>query len=72
MSRQSAALSSAIQLAMAPELDGRLRTGINTRFPLPTLLFAGYSVKLVYFYSMGSTSRHEIYFNTHKLQNIAT
>ena len=47
VSRQSAALISATQHAMPPELGENW--GIecpNTKFPLPTLLCAGYSVKL--------------------------
>ena len=48
MSRQSAALSSATQHAMPPESDRKRGTeSLNTRFPLPTLLCAGYSVKLI-------------------------
>ena len=44
---QSAALSSATQHAMPPELGGKSGTEcLNTRFPLPTLLCAGYSVKI--------------------------
>ena len=40
------ALSSATQHAMPPELGGKWGTEyLNTRFPLPTLLCAGYSVK---------------------------
>ena len=47
-SRQSAALSSATQRAMPPELDGNWGTEcLNTRFPLPTLVSAGYSVKVI-------------------------
>ena len=47
MSRQSAALSSTTQYAMPPEIGGKWGTECpNTRFPLPTLLCAGYSVKL--------------------------
>ena len=47
MSKQSAALSSATQYATPPELGGKWGTRcLNTRFPLPTLLCAGYSVKL--------------------------
>ena len=46
-----AALSSATQHAMPPEFGRKWRTEcLNTRFPLPTLLCAGYSVKLIYFY----------------------
>ena len=48
MSRQSAALSSATQFAMPPEFGGKWETDcLITRFPLPTLLFAEYSVKLI-------------------------
>ena len=46
VSRLSAALSSATQHAMPPEF-GRNSGELNTRFPLPTLLYAGYSVKLI-------------------------
>ena len=46
VSRQSAALSSATQHAMLPEIGGKWETEcLNTRFPLPTLC-AGYSMKL--------------------------
>ena len=42
VSRQSAALSSATQQEMPPELGGKWRTEcLNTRFLLPTLLCAG-------------------------------
>ena len=45
---ESAALSFAIQYAMPPEIGGKWGTEcLNTRFPLPTLLCAGYSVKLI-------------------------
>ena len=48
---QIAALSSATQHAMPPELGGKSGTEcLNTRFPLPILLCAGYSVKLSLFY----------------------
>ena len=50
VSRQSAALSSATQHAMPSELGGKWGTEwLNTRFPLPTLLCAEYSVKLIFF-----------------------
>ena len=50
MSRQSAALSSATQHAMPPEFGGKWEIEyLITRFPLPTLLCAGYSVKLIFF-----------------------
>ena len=45
--RQSAALSSVTQHAMPPEFEGKWETEcLNTGFPLPTMLCAGYSVKL--------------------------
>ena len=48
MSRLSAALSSATQHAMPPEFGRKWGTEcLNTRFPLPTLLCAGNSVKLI-------------------------
>ena len=48
MSRQSAALSSAFQLAMPSELDGKWGSEcFNTRLRLPTLFCAEYSVKLM-------------------------
>ena len=48
VSRLSAALSSATQHAMPPEFGRKWGTEcLNTRSPLPTLLFAGYSVKLI-------------------------
>ena len=47
VSRQSAALSSATQHAM-PDFGGKWGMEcLNTRFPLPTLLCAGYSVRLI-------------------------
>ena len=47
VSRLSAALSSAPQHAMPPEFGRKWGTEcLNTRFPLPILLSAGYSVKL--------------------------
>ena len=50
MSRQSAALSSANQHAMPPDFGRKWGTEcLNTKFPLSTLLCAGYSVKLIYF-----------------------
>ena len=49
VSRQRAALSSATEHAIPPEFSGMWRTEcLNTRFHLPTLLYAGYSVKLIY------------------------
>ena len=48
VSGQSAALSSATLHAMFPEIGGKWGTEcLNTRFLLPTLLCAGYSVKLI-------------------------
>ena len=42
VSKQSGALSSAIQYAMPPKLDGKLGTEyLNTWFRLPTLLYVG-------------------------------
>ena len=50
MSRLSAALSSATQHAMPPEFGRKWGTEcLKTRFPLPTLLCAGYSVKLIFY-----------------------
>ena len=50
VSRQSAALSSATQHAMPPESGRKWGTEcLNTRFPLATVLCAGYSVNLIYF-----------------------
>ena len=47
MSTQSAALSSATQHTTPPEFGSKWRTEcLNTKFPLPNLLCAGYSVKL--------------------------
>ena len=49
---ESAALSSATQHAMPPEIGKKWGTEcLNTRFPLPTLLRAGYSVKLIIKYT---------------------
>ena len=49
---QSAALSSATQHAMLPESCRKWGTEcVDTRFPLPTLLFSGYSVKLIYLFN---------------------
>ena len=48
VARLSAALSSATQHAIPPELGRKWGTEcLYTRFPLPTLLCAGYSVKLI-------------------------
>ena len=47
----SAALSPATQHAMPPEFGRKWGTEcLNTMFPLPTLLCAGYRVKLFFFY----------------------
>ena len=47
----SASLSSATQHAMPPEFGRKWGTEcLNTGFPLPTLLCAGYSVKLIYLF----------------------
>ena len=58
--QESAALTSANQNAMPPQIGGKWGTEcLNTRFPLPTLLFAGYSVKLKKnFYKMTKSSTH--------------
>ena len=46
----NAVLSSATQYTMPPELGGKWGTEcLNTRFPVPKLLWAGYSVKLIQF-----------------------
>ena len=48
MSKQSVALSSATKHAMPPEFGRKWGTEcLITSFPLPTLLYAGYSVKLI-------------------------
>ena len=48
---QSMALSFATEHAMPLELGGKWGTEyLNTRFPLPNLLRAGYSVELIYLY----------------------
>ena len=48
VSRQSAALSFATEHAMPPEFCGKWGTVcLNTKFPMPALLYAGYSVKLI-------------------------
>ena len=50
VSRLSAVLSSVTQHAMPPEFGRKWGTEcLNTKFPLPTLLCAGYSVKLIFF-----------------------
>ena len=52
VSKQSAASSSATQHAMSTELGGKWGNEcLNTRSPLPTLLCAGYSVKLIFFFN---------------------
>ena len=51
LSRLSVALSSATQHAMPSEFGRKWGTEcLNTRFSLPTLLYAGYSVKLIYLF----------------------
>ena len=60
VSRLRAALSSATQHAMPPEIGRKWGTEcLNTRFLLPTLLCAGYSVKLIFdfFQSVAFNSR---------------
>ena len=51
VSKQNVALSSATQQCQTGILEFRGKWGTEcltyTRFPLPTLLFAGYSVKLI-------------------------
>ena len=47
--RLKAALSSATQHTMPPEFGRKWGTEcLNTRFPLPTLVCAGYRVKLIF------------------------
>ena len=59
VSRLSAALSSATQHAMPPEFGRKWGTEcLNTRFPLPTLLCTGYSVKLIWFINGIRINRH--------------
>ena len=49
VSRRSAVLSLATQYAMPPEFGGKWGSeNLNTRFPLPTLLCARCSVKLIH------------------------
>ena len=53
VSRQIAALSSATQHAMPPESGRKWGTECsNNRFPLPTLLCAGYSMRLIFISSL--------------------
>ena len=48
MSRLSAELSSATQHTLPPEFGRKWGTEcLSTKFPLPTLLCAGYSIKLI-------------------------
>ena len=66
VSSQSAALSSVTQHAMPSEFSVKGETKcLNSRFPLPTALCAGYSVKLIldflYFKLSSSTSDHVLY-----------
>ena len=61
--RQIAAVSSAAQHTMPPELGGKWGTVcLNTRIPLPTFLCAGYSVKLIYFLKFKFIMEHHIVF----------
>ena len=54
----SAALNSATQHAMPPEFCRKWGTEcLNTRLPLPTLLSAGYSVKLIFWFLIHSSLR---------------
>ena len=78
VSRLSAALCSVAQHAMPPEFGRKWGTEcLNTRFPLPTLLCAGYSVKLILIYfnffamvrCRGKTRRRVPPLNTQCLQN---
>ena len=58
VSRLNTALSSAIQHAMPPEFGRKWGTEcLNTRFPLPTLLCAGYSVKLIFYKKLNVAGR---------------
>ena len=62
MSRLSAALSSATQHAMPPEFNRKLGTeSLNTRFPLPTPLCAGYIVKLIKKKDKKFAQQHSVY-----------
>ena len=55
VSRQSSALSFASQHAMPPESGRKWGAEcLNTRFPLPTMLCAGYSVKPIFFSQSGN------------------
>ena len=61
VSRLSAVLSSATQHAMPPELGTKWGTEcLNIRFPPLTLLWAGYSVKLIRFNSLESYDKQDI------------
>ena len=54
VSRWSAALSAVTQHAMPPDFGRKWgKECLNTRSPLPTLLCAGYSVKLIYLFIYG-------------------
>ena len=58
---ESAALSSATQHTMPPEIGGKWGTEcLNTKFPLPTLLCAGYRMKLKKIPFKTSTSKVKI------------
>ena len=59
--RQRAALSSANQHAMPPELGRKWGPEcLNTRLRLPTLLCEGYSVKLIYLFTYFIYSSNKI------------
>ena len=61
LSKQSAASSSATQHAMPSKFDGWTEC-LNTRLPLPTLLCAGCSVKLIFIYIFAHTTLRIFYF----------
>ena len=66
VSRQSAALSSATHHAMPPEFGGKWGTEcLNTTFPLPTLLCAGYNVKLILKYFIFLSGNNIYYIISH-------
>ena len=57
--RESVALSFATEHAMPTGFSGKLATERpNTRFPLPTLLFAVYRVKLIFLIFMPLLSKY--------------
>ena len=64
VSRQSAVLSSATQHVMLPDYGGKWGSEcLNTKFPLPALLCAGYSVKLIWFLNINVVSIFVILFS---------